>query len=135
MISSPAAQLEAFGDVSRISIILVAVPLMIFAAVATHFTSRASIARQVDTGTVNPQTAIMNKLALWVFPVGVIAFGAFAPVAILLYFVSNNRSEERRVGNECSVSVDIGGRGIVKQKERDDNRQGKLKLQVSQTTK
>ena len=90
MISSPAAQLEAFGDVSRISIILVAVPLMIFAAVATHFTSRASIARQVDTGTVNPQTAIMNKLALWVFPVGVIAFGAFAPVAILLYFVSNN---------------------------------------------
>jgi YidC/Oxa1 family membrane protein insertase len=44
----------------------------------------------VDTGTVNPQTAIMNKLALWVFPVGVIAFGAFAPVAILLYFVSNN---------------------------------------------
>ncbi|WP_372024952.1 membrane protein insertase YidC [Rhodococcus sp. NyZ502] len=90
MISSPAAQLEAFGDVSRISIILVAVPLMIFAAVATHFTSRASIARQVDTGTVNPQTVIMNKLALWVFPVGVIAFGAFAPVAILLYFVSNN---------------------------------------------
>jgi YidC/Oxa1 family membrane protein insertase len=44
----------------------------------------------VDTGTVNPQTAIMNKLALWVFPVGVIAFGAFAPIAILIYFVSNN---------------------------------------------
>ena len=90
MISSPAAQLEAFGDVTRLSIVLVAVPLMIFAAVATHFTSRASIARQVDTGTVNPQTAIMNKLALWVFPVGVVAFGAFVPVAILIYFVSNN---------------------------------------------
>lgn len=90
MISSPATQWETFGDVTRLSVALVAVPLMIFAAVATHFTSRASIARQVDTGTVNPQSAIMNTLSLWVFPIGVIAFGAFVPVAILIYFVSNN---------------------------------------------
>jgi len=32
----------------------------------------------------------MNKLALYVFPLGVLAFGAFLPIAILLYWVSNN---------------------------------------------
>lgn len=88
-IANPVAQLEAFGGVSRWSIIFVAVPLMIFAAVATHFTARASIARQTSDVAGSP-TALMNTLALWVFPIGVLAFGAFAPVAILLYFVSNN---------------------------------------------
>lgn len=90
MISSPSLQLEAFGDVTRTAIVLVAVPLMIFAAVATHFTARASVARQPDTGGDSQQAAIMNNLVLWVFPIGALVFGPFMPIAILLYFVSNN---------------------------------------------
>ncbi|MGC0362471.1 YidC/Oxa1 family membrane protein insertase [Rhodococcus sp. 27YEA15] len=90
MIASPASWLESFGDVSRLSIVLVAVPLMLFAAVATHFTSRASVTRQRASGMSTPQTAIMNSLVLWVFPLGVLVFGVFVPVAILIYFVSNN---------------------------------------------
>jgi YidC/Oxa1 family membrane protein insertase len=38
----------------------------------------------------NPQTRIMNNLALYVFPLGILVSGAFFPVAILLYWVSNN---------------------------------------------
>src|SRR3546814_9592540 len=32
----------------------------------------------------------MNKLALYVFPLGVLVGGPFLPIAILLYWVSNN---------------------------------------------
>jgi len=52
--------------------------------------SRASVARQGAAALENPQTAIMNKLALYVFPLGILVSGAFFPVAILLYWVSNN---------------------------------------------
>jgi YidC/Oxa1 family membrane protein insertase len=67
-----------------------AVPLMIIASLATHFNARASVARQSEAAAANPQAAIMNKLALWVFPLGVLVFGVFLPIAILLYWVSNN---------------------------------------------
>jgi YidC/Oxa1 family membrane protein insertase len=86
--------LEAFGPFGGVpsvwSIAVVAVPLMIVAAVATHLNSRASIARQDAAAAANPQTAIMNKLALWVFPAGVLIGGPVLPVAVLLYWVSNN---------------------------------------------
>ncbi|MGA9871150.1 MAG: membrane protein insertase YidC [Rhodococcus sp. (in: high G+C Gram-positive bacteria)] len=97
MITSPQNQLEAYanpalglGIPSTINIALVAIPLMIIAAIATHMNSRASVARQSEAAAANPQSAIMNKLALYVFPLGVLAFGAFLPIAILLYWVSNN---------------------------------------------
>ena len=78
------------GVPSTLTIVLVAVPLMVIAAIATHMNSRASVARQSEAAAANPQSAIMNKLALYVFPLGVLAFGAFLPIAILLYWVSNN---------------------------------------------
>src|SRR5699024_10806326 len=37
-----------------------------------------------------PQAKIMNKLAVYVFPLGVLVSGSFLPVAILIYWVSNN---------------------------------------------
>jgi YidC/Oxa1 family membrane protein insertase len=77
-------------DVSRIAIIGVGVPLMILAGVATYFNSRASVARQSPEAAANPQTAMMNKLALYVFPLGVVVGGPFLPLAIILYWVSNN---------------------------------------------
>ncbi|WP_067545901.1 membrane protein insertase YidC [Nocardia crassostreae] len=78
---------DAFGSVA-----LVAIPLMIIAAIATHFTARFSVARQRETATAAPNAEVnlMNNLSLWVFPVGVLVAGAVLPVAILLYFVTQN---------------------------------------------
>jgi YidC/Oxa1 family membrane protein insertase len=96
-ITMPQDQLDAYanpdlglGIPAVWTIVAVSVPLMIIAAVATHLNSRASVARQSEAAAANPQSAIMNKLALYVFPLGVLAFGAFLPIAILLYWVSNN---------------------------------------------
>ena len=82
--------LGAFTDFNRAAVIAVGVPLMILAGVATHFNSRASVARQSPEAAANPQTAMMNKLALYVFPLGVVLGGPFLPLAVILYWVANN---------------------------------------------
>lgn len=86
------SSLQAFENFhfSRIAVVCVAIPLMLIAGFATHMNSRASVARQSPEAAENPQTALMNKLALYVFPLGVIVGGPFLPIAILLYWVSNN---------------------------------------------
>ncbi|MBB5913780.1 YidC/Oxa1 family membrane protein insertase [Nocardia transvalensis] len=93
-ITTPKAQLDAFADYGGIphvwNMAVVAVPLMIIAGLATHFNARASVARQSPEAAANPQAALMNKMALWVFPLGVIVGGPFLPIAILMYWVSNN---------------------------------------------
>ncbi|MGW0026606.1 membrane protein insertase YidC [Rhodococcus sp. NPDC003383] len=93
-ITQPMASLEAFapfgGIPTRWQIAAVAIPLMVIAGIATHFNSRASVARQSAQAAANPQAAIMNKLALYVFPLGVLVGGPFLPIAILIYWVSNN---------------------------------------------
>jgi YidC/Oxa1 family membrane protein insertase len=80
----------AFKEFDRPAVIAVGIPLMIIAGIATHFNSRASVARQSPEAAANPQTAMMNKLALYVFPIGVVVGGPFLPLAILFYWVSNN---------------------------------------------
>ncbi|WP_373234393.1 membrane protein insertase YidC [Mycobacterium marinum] len=82
--------LDAFVDFSRPAVIAVGVPVMVLAGVATYFNSRASVARQSAEAAANPQTAMMNKLALYVFPLGVVVGGPFLPLAIILYWFSNN---------------------------------------------
>lgn len=82
--------LDAFTEFNRMSVILVGVPIMILAGIATYFNSRASVARQSPEAAANPQTAMMNKLALYVFPLGVVVGGPFLPLAIILYWFSNN---------------------------------------------
>jgi YidC/Oxa1 family membrane protein insertase len=82
--------LDAFTTFSRPATIAVVVPLMIFAGAATYFNSRASVARQSPEAAANPQTAMMNKLALYVFPLGVVLGGPFFPIAIALYWFANN---------------------------------------------
>ncbi|EIF01213.1 membrane protein insertase YidC [Saccharomonospora glauca] len=67
----------------------VAVPLMIVASIATHFTARHSVARQ-NPAAATQQTAVMNKLTLYIFPAGVLVFGAFFPIGLLIYWLSNN---------------------------------------------
>lgn len=82
--------LDAFTEFNRLAVAGVSIPLMIIAGVATYFNSRASIARQSPEAQANPQTQIMNRLALYVFPLGVVVGGPFLPIAIILYWVSNN---------------------------------------------
>ena len=78
-----------FGDFQA-SVLPVALPLMILAAVATHFTARVSQQHQSPAAAANPQAAIMGKITMWVFPIGLLVFGVFFPVAILIYFLSQN---------------------------------------------
>jgi YidC/Oxa1 family membrane protein insertase len=82
--------MDAFTEFSRPAVIAVGVPVMILAGIATYFNSRASVARQSPEAAANPQTALMNKLALYVFPLGVVVGGPFLPLAIIVYWFSNN---------------------------------------------
>jgi YidC/Oxa1 family membrane protein insertase len=84
------AGLDAFTYFSRPAVIAIGTPVMIMAGIATYFNSRASVARQSPEAAANPQTAMMNKLALYVFPLGVVVGGPFLPLAIILYWFSNN---------------------------------------------
>lgn len=95
-ITEPTEQFQAFVqpgaavDFTRWQIAVVVIPLMIIASIATHMNSRAAVSRQSPEAMENPQTRIMNRLSLYVFPIGILATGPFFPVAILLYWVSNN---------------------------------------------
>ncbi|MGW4631390.1 membrane protein insertase YidC [Nocardia sp. NPDC004415] len=93
-ITAPTDQLQAFADwggtPTKLNIALVAVPLMVIAGLATHFNARASVQRQTPEAAANPQAAIMNKLSLWVFPLGVMVGGPFLMIGILIYWVANN---------------------------------------------
>lgn len=82
--------LDAFLEFDRVAVVLVGLPLMVLAGIATYFNSRASVARQSPEAAANPQTAMMNKLALYVFPLGVVVGGPFLPLAVILYWVANN---------------------------------------------
>jgi YidC/Oxa1 family membrane protein insertase len=77
-----ADQLEALGT-SMANMIIVMIPLMIAAGVFTHITARHSVARQTEAQAANPQSAIMNKLMLYVFPIGVVVGAPFLPLAVL----------------------------------------------------
>jgi YidC/Oxa1 family membrane protein insertase len=84
-------ELNAFvPHVGRLDVILVSIPLMIVASIATHLTARHNVARQTAAVTANPQTGMMNKLTLYLFPLGVLAFGAFLQIGLLFYWLSNN---------------------------------------------
>jgi YidC/Oxa1 family membrane protein insertase len=88
-IINPPTPLEQQGT-SLTAMLIVMVPLMIAAGIFTHITARHSVARQTAAQGDNPQTAIMNKLMLYVFPIGVVVGAPFLPLAVLLYWVANN---------------------------------------------
>lgn len=88
-VSMPQNLLDSFGaHVDRIDVIVVAVPLMLVAAVATHFSSRVTMAQQPADGPLGP----IMKWTPWIFPLGVLAGGLFfqLPIAILVYWLTNN---------------------------------------------
>ncbi|MFR9749524.1 membrane protein insertase YidC [Nocardia sp. 004] len=85
------ASFAPYGGVPTVAAIAaVAIPLMLIAGLATHFNARVALTGQSREAATNPQTAMMNKLMLWVFPLGVLVGGPFLMIAILLYWVSNN---------------------------------------------
>jgi YidC/Oxa1 family membrane protein insertase len=86
--TQPLDQITTMGA-NRTSVILVSIPLMILASALTHLTARHSVARQ-NPEAATPQTAIMNKITLYLFPIGVLVFGAFFPIGLLLYWLANN---------------------------------------------
>lgn len=87
-ITQAQAELDLF-NVDRTAVILVSIPLMILASVLTHLTARHSVARQ-NPDAATQQTAIMNKLTLYIFPLGVLVGGFFFPIGLLMYWLSNN---------------------------------------------
>ena len=87
--------LDAFSQFDRPAVIAVGVPVMILAGIATYFNSRASVARQSPEAAANPQTAMMNKLALYVFPLGVVIGGPFLPIAHHLVLVLEQHLDVR----------------------------------------
>ena len=95
-ISQPVEQFQAFVepgamlDFARWNILLVAIPLMVVSAVTTHLNARVSLSHQSPEAAANPQAKIMNQLMLWAFPIGILVTGAFWPMAILVYMVTNN---------------------------------------------
>ena len=98
-IHMPQELLDSFGGhVDRIDVVLVAVPLMVLAAVATHLTARASLRQQATAAPVEaaagPTDVAMRVMRAtpWIFPLGVLLGGLFAafPIAILLYWLTNN---------------------------------------------
>ncbi|QUH00168.1 membrane protein insertase YidC [Saccharopolyspora erythraea] len=82
-------ELALFGT-TRADMIMVGVPLMIIASVATFFSMRISMKRQTEAAMANPQTAMMGKLMMYIAPVGAIVSGPFLPIAVLLYWMANN---------------------------------------------
>ncbi|GLW92113.1 membrane protein insertase YidC [Actinokineospora globicatena] len=87
-ITQPAEELAKF-HVDRITIALVAIPLMLLASALTHLTARHSVSRQ-NPDAATTQTAMMNKLTLYVFPLGVLIGGFFFPIGLIMYWLSNN---------------------------------------------
>lgn len=100
-------QLAAFAqdglDFARWQVILVAVPLVIFVAVITHFNARLSLARQKDrqaSGKVTAPTGdnadmmkmqqdMMGKMMLWMMPAFTIFTGWIWTIGLLVYMAAN----------------------------------------------
>jgi YidC/Oxa1 family membrane protein insertase len=87
-ITQPQALLDSM-HADRTSVILVSIPLMILASALTHLTARHSVQRQ-NPESATSQTAIMNKLTMYIFPLGVLLFGFFFPIGLLFYWLANN---------------------------------------------
>lgn len=86
-------QLDFIDGAVRSDIIAVGVPLTILAGIATFLTSRRSVLRQRELNpeaAANPQSQMMNRLMMFVFPLFVVVGGPFFPLAILFYWLANN---------------------------------------------
>ncbi len=84
---APLSATLAASSGSFAAVAVVAIPLMLIAAIATHCTARASIARQADT---TAQARLINAMTMWMFPLGTLVAGLVMPIGILVYFATSN---------------------------------------------
>jgi YidC/Oxa1 family membrane protein insertase len=91
-VAMPSTLLDGFG-IDRPAVLLVAVPLLLLAAAATHLTVRQSLARSGTDGptAVTGVGAVMRWMP-WLAPAGVIVAGLMFPLSIgvLLYWLTSN---------------------------------------------
>lgn len=90
----------AAADFVRADIMMVAIPLIIISALATHFNARISVERtrarqeaglvKRQEGPMGQQMDMMNKMMLWFFPIMILVTGAFWHIGLLVYMVTNN---------------------------------------------
>ena len=137
-ITEPATLLARYGgDISRWQIAAVAVPLTIAAGVLTHLTAKHSVERQTEAQAANPQAAIMNKLMLYVFPLGVVAGGPFFPLAILIYWLSNNLwtlAQQRVVYRRIDAEEEAKKQAVLAQRQALGPRPGQKPVRSKKDT-
>lgn len=102
-ISMPQSMYEAFApvDFTRTNIMMVAIPLILITATATHFVARMGVNRQkarLASGKQNApkndqmqmQMDMMNRMMVWFMPLTILFTGVFWHIGLLCYMVSNN---------------------------------------------
>ncbi|RZS37598.1 YidC/Oxa1 family membrane protein insertase [Herbihabitans rhizosphaerae] len=89
-VSQPVDQIRHLGG-NQTAVIAVGMIAAVIAGVLTHLTARHSVSRQ-NPASATSQTNFMNKITLWVFPVGVVVGAAFFPfpIGLLVYWLANN---------------------------------------------
>jgi YidC/Oxa1 family membrane protein insertase len=89
-LSMPQDALDSFGaHVDRLDVVLVAVPLLVLAAVATFLAMRRSLRAQPPADGI---VGTVSRALPWVLPAGLVAGGLLFPfpVAILVYWLTSN---------------------------------------------
>ncbi|AZA14739.1 membrane protein insertase YidC [Corynebacterium choanae] len=102
-ITMPEDMYQAFQpvDFTRTTIMMVAVPLIIIIALATHLNGRHSVARTrrrqaqglsktPQSGQMQMQAEMMNKMMVWFFPFMIVFTGAVWHIGLLFYMMANN---------------------------------------------
>ena len=102
-ISMPESMYQGFSgaDFTRTDIMMVAIPLILITATATHFVARMGVNRQKARLASGKQSApandqmqmqmdMMNRMMVWFMPLTILFTGAFWHIGLLFYMVSNN---------------------------------------------
>ena len=102
-ISMPESMYQGFSgaEFTRTDIMMVAIPLILITATATHFVARMGVNRQKARLACGKQSApandqmqmqmdMMNRMMVWFMPLTILFTGAFWHIGLLFYMVSNN---------------------------------------------
>jgi YidC/Oxa1 family membrane protein insertase len=91
-VAMPATVLDGFG-IDRLTVLVVAVPLLLLAAAATHLTVRWSLHRNgTDGPAAGAGVAAIMRWMPWLAPAGAIVAGLLFPLSlgVLLYWLTSN---------------------------------------------
>lgn len=82
---------DLLGGAADPAVLLVTVPLLLAAAVATHLSLRSALGRQPTTATTGAVASVQRAM-MWVAPIGLMVGGLLFPfpLAILIYWLTSN---------------------------------------------